>query len=151
VVAVVVVAGLLAWSIRERVSPASTDVGGTKTLTSTVWTLRSQIALFKLQHHDQLPGVRPLVYNGGPSGADASTFWDQMTQYTDVNGNTSSTKSARFCYGPYIQSAPVNNLNGSKTIAPAPAKGVGFVYDFAGGTGTGKIWGVGPSGALVGG
>jgi hypothetical protein len=111
--------------------------------------LRSQVALFKEQHNDRLPGVCPLVASGGPSSANEATFWAQMTQFTDVDGYTSSTKTARYCYGPYLQSVPANRLNGSKTIASAPARGVGFVYDFAGGAGTGKVWGVDRSGALV--
>jgi hypothetical protein len=111
--------------------------------------LRAQVAQFKLQHDNRLPGVCPLVESGGPFNANEATFWAQMTQFTDVDGYTSPTKSARFCYGPYFQSVPVNSLNGSTTIASAPARGVGFVYDFAGGAGSGKVRGVDRSGALI--
>jgi hypothetical protein len=52
-------------------------------------------------------------------------------------------------YGPYLSSMYANPLNGSTTIASAPARGVGFVYDFAGGAGTGKVWGVDRSGAVI--
>jgi hypothetical protein len=72
-----------------------------------------------------------------------------MTQFTDVDGYTNPTKTPTFCYGPYFQSALVNPINGSKTIASTPSGGVGFVYDFAGGAGSGKVWGVDQSGALV--
>jgi hypothetical protein len=115
----------------------------------TVQSLRSQVALFKLQHDDRLPGTCPLVERDGPLNADQATFWAQMTQFTDVNGYTSPTKSERFCYGPYQQTIASNDLNGSKTLASKPASGVGFVYDFAGGAGSGKVWGVDSSGALV--
>jgi hypothetical protein len=118
-------------------------------LKSTVQSLRSQVALFKLQHNDRLPGACPLVARGGPFSANQATFWAQVTQYTDLNGYTSPTKSARFCYGPYMQSVASNRLNGSNTIASKPARGVGFVYDFAGGAGSGKLCGVDSSGALV--
>ena len=118
-------------------------------LVTMVQSLRSQVALFKLQHDDRLPGVCPLVRSGGPRDADGATLWAQMTQFTDLDGNTSPTKTEACCYGPYIQSAPVNPMNGSNTIASAPARGAGFVYDFAGGAGSGKIWGVNESGALM--
>ena len=118
------------------------------TVITTVQSLRSQLALFKLQHNDRLPGVCPLVESGGPSNASEATFWAQMTQFTDLDGNTSPTKSDRYCYGPYLKSFWSNPLNGSTSVASAPARGVGFVYDFAGGAGSGKVWGVGPAGAL---
>jgi hypothetical protein len=111
--------------------------------------LRAQVSQFKLQHNDRLPGVCPLVEGGGPAAADHATFWAQMTQFTDVDGYTSPTKTARYSLGPYFSSVPKNALNGRQALAPAAAPGVGFVYDFAGGAGSGKVWGVDPSGALV--
>ena len=147
-VAAVLVFLLFAGWHEYHAGNVSTDAVQT-TLVITVQSLRSQVALFKLQHKDRLPGVSPLVDTGGPFDADPGTFWRQMTQYTDIDGYTSPFKSARHCYGPYLQSVPDNALNGSKTMASAPAPGVGFVYDFVGGAGSGKVWGVDQSGALV--
>jgi hypothetical protein len=149
-VAVGVVAGFALVAVFKQLvaSQASTPSRSTELVTS-VQVLRMQVALFKLQHDGRLPGVRPLVARGGPSGADPATFWSQMTQFTDVDGYTSPTKTERFRLGPYLQSVPSNAVNGSKSIASKPARGVGFVYDFAGGSGSGKIWGVDESGALV--
>jgi hypothetical protein len=118
-------------------------------LVTMIQSMRSQIALFKLQHDERLPGVFPLVRSGGPSEADAAMLWAQMTQFTDPDGRPSPTKTETCVFGPYFRSTPVNPMNGSTTIASKPARGVGFVYDFAGGAGTGKIWGVDESGALV--
>jgi hypothetical protein len=118
-------------------------------LITSVQSLRYHVAQFKLEHNERLPGVCPLVENGGPSSAEEATFWAQMTQFTDLDGNTRSTKSDRYCYGPYLKSVWANPLNGSTTIASAPAPGVGFVYDFAGGAGSGKVWGVDLSGSLI--
>jgi hypothetical protein len=118
-------------------------------LVTMVQSMRSQIALFKLQHDERLPGAFPLVRSGGPSRADPAMFWAQMTQFTDPDGRPNPTKTETSCFGPYFQSTPVNPMNGSSTIATKPARGVGFVYDFAGGAGTGKIWGVDESGALI--
>jgi hypothetical protein len=147
-VATVVIGALLVGRVRYRATVYDTESRITAQITL-VQSLRSQVALFKLQHNGHLPGVCPLVYSGGASSANEVTFWAQMTQYTDVSGNTNPTKSARFCYGPYLQSVPANWLNGSSTVASAPAPGVGFVYDFAGGAGSGKVWGVDRSGALI--
>ena len=118
-------------------------------LVTMIQSMRSQIALFKLQHDERLPGVFPLVRDGGPSDADAAMFWAQMTQFTDTSGHPNPTKTEACCFGPYFGSVPVNPMNGSTTIASKPASGVGFVYDFAGGAGSGKVWGVDESGALV--
>jgi hypothetical protein len=129
--------------------PSPAPRRGMADLIATVQSLRSNVALFKLQHNDRLPGVCPLVEGGGLFSANEATFWAQMTQFTDLNGNTSPTKTERYCFGPYILPGYDNALNRSKTIASAPAPGVGFVYDFAGGAGSGKVWGVDRSGALV--
>jgi hypothetical protein len=137
---------LVEW---DRYRSQVSTVAWQSTLVTTVQSLRSQVALFKLQHNDRLPGVCPLVTNGGPFNANQATFWAQLTQFTDDDGYTSPTKSARFCYGPYMQSIPVNPTNNSNTIASKPARGVGFVYDFAGGAGSGKVWSVDESGALM--
>jgi hypothetical protein len=149
-VAVGVVAGLALVAVFKQhvASQASTPSRSTELVTA-VMCFRSQVALFKLQHDGRLPGVRPLVARGGPSGADFAAFWAQMTQFTDPDGYTSPTKTERFCLGPYLQLVPSNRLNGSNSIASKPARGVGFVYDFAGGAGSGKVWGVDESGALV--
>jgi hypothetical protein len=111
--------------------------------------MRAQVALFKLQHNGRLPGAMPLVSGGGPAAANPATFWAQMTQYTDVNGNTSAVKTATHVYGPYVLAALTNPLNNSQTVAPNAAPGVGFVYDYAGGAGTGKVWGVDQNGTLI--
>jgi hypothetical protein len=114
-----------------------------------VQSFRSQLALFKLQHNDRLPGSMPLIECGGPDSADEAILRAQLTQFTDVDGNTSPTKTATHIYGPYFSSMPVNALNRSQTIASAAAPGVGFVYDYAGGTGTGKVWGVDSNGKQI--
>jgi hypothetical protein len=133
----------------EYCSPNPNSDARHSSLITTVQSFRYKVGLFKLQHNERLPGVCPLVAGGGPFDADPATFWAQMTQFTDVDGNTSPTQSARYCYGPYLQSVWSNVLNGSTTVVSKPARGVGFVYDFAGGAGSGKISGVDSSGALV--
>jgi hypothetical protein len=145
-----VVAGFVLVTVfNQLIADCGCPPAKVSSLVTMVQSMRSQIALFKLHHGDRLPGACPLVRSGGPAGADTATLWAQMTQFTDLDGHTSATKTEAFCYGPYFQSAPVNPMNGSNTIATKPGRGVGFVYDFAGGAGSGKIWGVDEGGALM--
>src|SRR5436305_13368570 len=67
-------------------------------LVTMVQSMRSQIALFKLQHNDFLPGVAPLVGSGGTF--DQAAFWNQMTLFSDVTGATNATKTVQYDKGP---------------------------------------------------
>jgi general secretion pathway protein G len=145
---VVIILGILAAIVIPQFTNASKDAKQSALVTM-VQSLRSQIALFKLQHNDRLPGVNPLVDSGGPADAVQATFWAQLTQFTDLAGAPVAAKDATHVYGPYMQSIPTNPLNNSQTIASAAAPGVGFVYDFAGGIGSGKVWGVDANGVLI--
>lgn len=71
-----------------------------------VGTLRSQIALFRLQHDDRLPDF--VRYPD----------WEQLTQMTDRMGKASggTRKTGYFVYGPYVQRKPVNPLNGHSKV-----------------------------------
>ena len=142
---VVIILGILAAIVIPQFTNASKEAKQSSLVTM-VQSLRSQIALFKLQHNDYLPGTNPL--NGATF--DGAVFWDQMTLFSDVNGATNATKTAVFDKGPYMQSIPKNPLcptaaNASTVEATvngaAAAAVVGFVYDYQGGAGSGKIWG----------
>ncbi len=102
-------------------------------------TLRSQVALYQLQHNGKLP-----CDNAGTF--DSTKFWNQMTLFTDVSGNTNATSSTTFPYGPYMQSIPANALNTNQTVidgAVAPpgsaASACGYELDFT--QGTGRVYG----------
>jgi hypothetical protein len=56
------------------------------------------LLVYKAQHRDVAPG------------AGGAVFLDQMTMFTDENGNTNATKSAVFKYGPYLSRMPANPL-----------------------------------------
>jgi len=141
---VVIILGILAAIVIPQFTNASKEAKQSA-LTSMVQSLRSQIALFKLQHNDYLPGCNPV---SNTTFAEA-TFWDQMTLFSDIAGATVAAKDATHVYGPYMQSKCVNPINDSSTVAAAAAVGVGFVYDYNAGIGSGKIWGVDATGALV--
>ena len=64
---VVVILGILAAIVIPQFGNASREARQASLLT-TVQTLRSQIALFRLQHNDFLPGAVPLAGSGALSG-----------------------------------------------------------------------------------
>src|SRR4051812_9204947 len=144
---VVIILGILAAIVIPQFGSASKEAKQASLKTS-VQTLRSQIALFRLQHNDFLPGANPLVGSGATFSL--ATFWSQLTSFTDINGATNTTRTAAFDKGPYMQSIPKNPLcpnNGTagdveETLDGAPATNVvGFIYDYQGGAGSGRIWG----------
>ncbi len=51
-----------------------------------------------------------------PTGGN---FVAQMIQYSDINGNTSPTKTGLFIYGPYLRAIPVNPYFGPDTVTQA--------------------------------
>jgi general secretion pathway protein G len=133
---VVIILGILAAIVIPQFSNASSDARKAS-LQSTVQTLRSQVALYKLQHGDALP--------------DITSNWDALTLTSTYGTNT---------VGPYMQSVPTNGLvsgSGSVTSNSSVADGNGdtktsgyttaYVYDLTGATG--KVWGCDDKGNVV--
>ena len=145
---VVIILGILAAIVIPQFTNASKEAKQSSLVTM-VQSLRSQIALFKLQHNDRLPGVNPLVDSGGT--LDQAVFWNQLTMFTSLAGDPVAAKNTAtgHVYGPYMQSIPTNPLNNSQTVAEAAAAGLGFMYDYSGGAGSGKIWGIDANGAQI--
>src|SRR5688572_17475753 len=74
------------------------------------------------------------VYHGEHLGKypDLARVREQLTQYSDVHGNVSATRSSTHSYGPYVNAIPalkVGPTRGSTTIAAAPGDDVGWVYE----------------------
>jgi general secretion pathway protein G len=146
---VVIILGILAAIVIPQFSNAST-AAKTSAVTSTAQSLRSQIALYKLQHNDTLPGT----------SASTPSFWTLMTTQTDATGAAWTTASTSGPFGPYMQSIPANALNQLTTVVDVPgalygttanATVCGWAYDYTTGAGTGRIYGTGTdSKALVG-
>ena len=65
---VVIILGILAAIVIPQFTNASKEAKSSSLVTM-VQSLRSQIALFKLQHNDYLPGVAPLVGSAPPGAA----------------------------------------------------------------------------------
>lgn len=121
---VVVILGILAAIVIPQFSQASTD-SKVSSLQSNLQTIRSQIALYKIQHNDETPTL--------------ADFADQMTLFTDIDGNTNNTKTDVFKYGPYLQvGVPSNPFVGGNpatiVAADAGAGGADWVYDTDGST-----------------
>src|SRR5215207_3806559 len=92
---VVIILGILAAIVIPQFSSASNDARRSNVQT-TAQTLRSQIALYRLQHQDNLPNLTG-------DGTGATDFWAHMTQYSDESGNLNGlTKTATHKYGPYM-------------------------------------------------
>ena len=132
---VVIILGILAAIVIPQFTSASQDARK-NSLTSQLQTLRSQLELYKLQHLDQLPTT--LV--------GSTPDWTQLVNKTN-NAGTTGTSTA-FPFGPYLQSAPTNPLNGAsamlvvtadQTLGAAVTGGTnkGFIINSA----NGKVWG----------
>src|SRR5256885_8392520 len=107
---VVIILGILAAIVIPQFSNASNDARKSS-LASTAQTMRSQIALFRLQHNDNLPGVKVLVSSGGTF--NNNEFWKSMTTQTDaLNAPYVAGTSLTGPFGPYMQATPVNPLAG---------------------------------------
>ena len=108
---VVIILGILAAIVIPQFTNASSDAR-TSSVRSTLQTLRSQIELFKIQHGD-VP----------PVGTGLIAVMTGKTNPGDV-GAVSTTGTL----GPYLQSFPINPLNGSSVVGATAAAGTGWVY-----------------------
>jgi general secretion pathway protein G len=131
---VVIILGILAAIVIPQFTSASQDARK-NSLVSQLQTIRSQIELYKLQHLDKLPPGM----NGSAGSVASATAWSEMINRSNVNSST-GTDSTAYPFGPYLQAAPVNPLNGNSNVlivtadlAPAAATGGaatdGFVFN----------------------
>ena len=104
---VVIILGILAAIVIPQFTEASGEAR-VSTLMTNLQTIRSQLLLYKTQHLE--------IYPASATGEDGTTFANQMTQYSDVDGNVSATPDSDYPYGPYLQSVPVNPLSGDNTV-----------------------------------
>ena len=109
---VVVILGILATIIIPQFSNASINAKE-NTLKDELRYLRTQIVVYKAQHHDIPPG-----YPDGDktAAATAADFVNQMTRPTDAYGVVNATNTPVFKFGPYLSAMPSNPLNGLSGI-----------------------------------
>ena len=103
---VVIILGILAAIVIPQFTNASQDARK-NSLTSQLQTARSQTELFKMQHLDK----NPAGLNTAGSIASA-TAWAEMLIKTNPDQTTTGTP----LFGPYLQGAPINTLNGSSLV-----------------------------------
>jgi general secretion pathway protein G len=115
---VVIILGILAAIVIPQFTNASNDARA-NSVQSTLQTIRSQLELFKIQHGDNAPV--------------AAGMWGIMTGKSSTTelGAAAATGTA---FGPYLQQAPVNPLNGQSAVGAAASTTVGWVYSNSGGT-----------------
>ena len=140
---VVIILGILAAIVIPQFTSASEDARKSN-MKSQLQTLRSQIELYKLQHRDTPPAL---------TGND----WSAMLVCTNDAGAKKTTAPTNvpdgtFKFGPYMQAAPVNPLNGFSNVedgdnTAAAGADCGFVFDATGGTGA--IWGTDEDGTTI--
>lgn len=99
-VIVVVIIGILAAVAIPRLSRGSAGAADSA-LAGDLAVLRSAIDLYATEHGGAYPS--------------AASFESQLTQYTDVAGTPSATKTPTAIYGPYLRKVP-----------PLPVGGTGY-------------------------
>jgi general secretion pathway protein G len=109
---VVIILGILAAIVIPQFTNASNDARN-NSVASTLQTLRGQVELYKIQHGDAPP--------------DAANLISLLTSKTDTTGNVVASATTGF-FGPYVQSFPVNPINGSSAVGNAATSGNGWVY-----------------------
>ena len=116
---VVILLGILAMVIIPQISVSTADAN-LNTLQTNLSTVRNAMELYSYQHNGVYPGVRDNTGAVGPTNAQSAVaFVEQLTQYTDINGDCQATADATHIYGPYLKSLtlPTNPFNNLNTIA----------------------------------
>jgi general secretion pathway protein G len=103
---VVVILGILATIVIPQFSNASMTARENMCKDELRY-LRTQIVVYKAQHHDVPPG-----YPGGDRNVAATSadFIAQMTKATNDAGATNATNTPVFKFGPYLSQMPENPL-----------------------------------------
>lgn len=122
-VIVVVIIGIIAAIAIPRMSRGA-EGATDSALIGNLATLRNAIDLYHTEHEGVYPATATIV--------------NQLTQYTDISGGVSATKTATHIYGPYIREIPKLPVKGTgkgqSGIAAASAGTVGWIYTEASGS-----------------
>src|SRR4051812_22733395 len=102
---VVIILGILAAIVIPQFTNASTDARRSN-LTSQLQTLRSQIALYKLQHTDKAPDLSDAAWKY----LTTCTKADQTLKTTNPTVPDAAGTVNGFLFGPYLPSAAMNPL-----------------------------------------
>jgi prepilin-type N-terminal cleavage/methylation domain-containing protein len=114
VVAIIAILAAIGIPRMSRGAKGASDAA----LTGDLATLRNAIDLYAAEHSGAFP-----------TATDINT---QLTQYTNVSGVVSVSKTTTHIYGPYMRSIPplpVGTRKGNSLIADANGVGVGWIYN----------------------
>lgn len=106
-VIVVVIIGIIAAIAIPRMSRGTAGAGDSA-LSGNLAAMRNAIELFASEHGGKFPGE---------IGGASDTVDKQLTQYSDIDGGVSATRTTTHIYGPYLRSVPpipVGPLKGDK-------------------------------------
>ena len=121
-VIVIGIMGIIAAIAISRLDRGAVSAGESA-LSGDLAVLRNAIDIYATEHANTYPA--------------AATFADQVTQYTDIGGAASATRTASHIYGPYVRKIPplpVGANKGDTTVAANPGNGVAWTYNAANGT-----------------
>jgi general secretion pathway protein G len=109
---VITILGIIATIVLPQFSNAS-NTARENMLKDELRYLRTQVIVYKAQHHDVNPG-----YPGGDTTKPATDtdLIQQMTLHTDEKGNVSATASATHKFGPYLSGMPPNPLTSYSAV-----------------------------------
>jgi len=121
---VVVILGVLA-AVAIPQFTASTDDAKVAAIDSTLATTRTAIDMY-FQDHSEYPAALETASGAGDDFTQAA-FEDQLTQYTDADGDISTSKDATHIYGPYLKKKgmPKDPIvkNSATEVIPAASAG----------------------------
>jgi len=123
-VIVVVIVGTIAAIAMPRVSRGAGAAAEAR-LKADLRVIRGAIGLYAAEHGGEYPSI-----------STEQRFIDQMTKYSDFDGNPSEVKGPPFIFGPYLVSIPKldvgegpDNGRGRDTVGEVADGTVGWVYD----------------------
>jgi prepilin-type N-terminal cleavage/methylation domain-containing protein len=138
---VVIIIAILAAIAIPQFSSSSKDAQESA-LDANLATVRSSIELYRVQHSNNFPGVKAssgATCTGGAAGSGAAlaaaAVTDQLTAYSNADGQTCTAKSDAFPYGPYLRAIPAEPIGNSAALvasnavlAQPTAAGTGWLY-----------------------
>lgn len=116
-VVVVVILGIIGAIAIPRMSRGAAGAADSA-LVADLAVLRNAIALYETEHQGSYPAL--------------ATFSAQLTQYSDIDGNTSATKTGAYIYGPYLRVVPklkVGSNKGSNAVTGTAGGTEGWLYN----------------------
>jgi len=123
VVIVVAILAILAAIGIPRMSRGSRGAGDSA-LKSNLALMRNGIDLYAAEHNGDYPAV--------------GSFSDQMTLFSDVDGNTNATKTTTYTFGPYLRAIPTLTVGAQKgktgVAASSDPNTTGWIYTASTGT-----------------